>query len=392
MRSLLAFLLVTLAAVPAPAQNWVRSWAAAPLEMPPPKPDAAPLHDVTIRQTVRVSAGGTAIRLRLSNELSATPLAIGAVHIALAGPDASIVSGSDRVVTFDGDAATTVPAFAPLLSDPIKLTVPALARVTVSIYLPGDASGATVHQLGVSTNRIAPGDQTAAATLTGARSSTMRYALTGIDVPGAATIVAIGDSITDGAKSTVDADRRWPDYLAERLAKAGRRGIAVANQGISANRLLKEGRGAGPALLARIDRDVLAVPGVRYVVLLEGINDIGGAMRDKTELPSADDIIDAYRQLIARAHDRGVKVILATILPYKGAFYYTPAGDAVRQDVNRWIKTARVADGVVDFDAATRDPADPLKMAAANDSGDFLHPGDAGYRVMAAAVDLRLFR
>jgi lysophospholipase L1-like esterase len=340
-----------------------------------------------------LSAGGSTLRLRLSNETGTEPRPIGAVHVGLAGPDGEVLAGTDRVVTFDGDASPVIPAGAPVVSDPVALKTDALANVVVSIHVPGDTISLSVHALGVATTQIAPGDQTAAASLPpGGPTNTMRLVLTGIDVsggPATSTIVTIGDSITDGAQSTRDTNNRWPDILAARLAKAGKT-FAVANAGISGNRLLNTG--SGPAALARFDRDVLAVPGIRYVVILEGINDIGSATRAKTPLPTVADITGAYRQMIARAHDRGVKVIGATVIPYKGAGYYSPEGDAVRIAVNAWIRTPGNFDGVIDFEKAVADPADPLRMAKAYDSGDALHPGDAGYRAMGDSVDLALFR
>jgi lysophospholipase L1-like esterase len=396
--------LLPLAAHAAPGQSWARSWEAAPLEVPapaPPRAQGAPAEpvpapiasDATFRMVARLSAGGTAIRLRLSNELSTETLRLGAVHVALASDDGTVIPGSDQAVSFGGNTAPVIPAGAPLVSDPVALKAAPLAHVVVSIYVPGATSHLTGHPLGVATTRVAPGDQTGAADLGAGIATTMRYMLTGIDVsgsPATATIVTFGDSITDGAASTNDADHRWPDILAERLRAAGKTGFAVANAGISGNRLLATG--AGPAALARFDRDVLSVPGVRYVVVLEGVNDIGAATRNKAILPLPRDIIGAYSQLIARAHDRGVKVIGATILPYKGAGYYSEEGDAVRQAVNDWIREPGHFDGVVDFDHAVADKADPQTMASAYDSGDKLHPGDAGYKAMAEAVDLALFR
>lgn len=392
----------------AQSKVWTRSWQAVPMERPglppppppgqpaPPRPQpaAGPTSDVTFRMVARLSAGGTSVRLRLSNETATDPRPIGAVHIGLAGPNGEVLAGSDRVVTFDGNASPVIPAGAPVVSDPVALKTGPLAKVVVSIYVPGDTLSLSVHALGVATAQVVPGNQAAAATPPpGGTTSMMRTLLTGIDVTGGratATIVTIGDSITDGAQSTRDTDSRWPDVLAERLTKAGKTGFAVANAGISGNRLLNTG--SGPAALARFDRDVLSVPGIRYVVILEGINDIGSATRSKTTLPMVADITGAYRQMIARAHDRGVKVIGATVLPYKGAGYYGAEGDAVRTAVNSWIRTPGNFDGVIDFDKAVADKADPLRMAKAYDSGDALHPSDAGYRAMGEAVDLSLFR
>ncbi|WP_420140994.1 SGNH/GDSL hydrolase family protein, partial [Sphingomonas sp.] len=320
-------------------------------------------------------------------------LAIGAVRVALAGPDGKVQPGTDRVVTFAGKGSATIPALAPLVSDPVALPVPERARLLVSIHVPGGLAGTTNHALGVATAQVARGDQTGAAVLTPVGTSTRRYILSAVDVtggPAKGTIAAFGDSITDGALATVDADRRWHDFLAARLERAGGVRFGVANAAISGNRLLANG--AGPSALARLDRDVLAIPNVRYLVVLEGVNDLGNATRAGQTLPSAETIIGVYRQIIDRAHDKGIKVIGGTILPYKGAGYYGAEPDRVRQAVNAWIRAPGNFDGVIDFDRATADKADPLKMAGAYDSGDHLHPGDAGYQAMADAVDLGLFR
>lgn len=398
-KRLLCLFAATLAATPASAQHWSRSWAVAPQALQPPpsgRPSSLPdLRDKTIRQVVRLSNGGKQIRIRLSNEMSSASLHIGAVTAALADADGRIIEGSSRVVTFDGDASLTVPSGAPMISDPIPMPVKPLTRITVSIHLPEGAIAPTIHSYGAATGWIAAGDQTSAATLANPTKTTQRIILAGVDVETARparTIVALGDSITDGVVSSNDKDRRWPDLLAERLQTGGMSGVGVANMGISGNRLLSDSGGGGVNILARFDRDVLTVPGISHVILLEGVNDLGNAAREGSPMPSADDIIDSYRQMITRAHDRGVKVILATILPYKGAGYWSEAGDAVRQQVNNWIKHNDVADGAVDFERAVADPADPLRMAKSYDIGDALHPNDAGFRVMADAIPLKLLR
>ena len=394
MRSLLSIgLLLALSAAPAQAQSWSRSWMAAPLvsrTAPEKRPD---LSDRTLRQVVRISTGGDRIRLRLSNEMSTRPLLLGAVHVALAGANGETLPGTDRVVTFNQAQGATVPARAPLLSDPIAMPVKPLARIAISIHLPQGAPDATVHSYSAATGWTAPGDQTAATSLTDATTLGPRVIITGVEVENrkpARTIVTLGDSITDGVRATPDSDRRWPDLLAERLQRGGMTLTGVANAGISANRLLSEGDGYNA--LARFDSDVLAVPGVSHVVILEGVNDLGAAARDQQPMLPPAAIIGAYRQMIARAHDRGVKVILATILPYKGAGYWNAAGEASRVAINDWIRTNREADGYVDLAQAIADPADPARMARAYDVGDALHPNDAGFRVMADAIDLSLFR
>jgi lysophospholipase L1-like esterase len=378
----------------ADAKGWVRTWQAVPSDAVEASPDNAAerLSDVTIRMPLRISAGGTTIRLRLSNELSAEPLKVGAVHVAFAAADGSVLAGSDRVVSFAGRGSATIPPYAPLVSDPLPFAVPARTQLLVSIHLPGRVAGVTSHALGMTTATFAPGDQTAAPQLTGP-TTMKRYVLSAVDVDGGSatgTIAAFGDSITDGALMTPNTDRRWHDVLAARMDHRGKLPFGIVNAAISGNRLLSTG--AGPAALARLDRDVLSIPGVRYLVVLEGVNDLGFNTGRKLPIPTADDLIGAYRQIVTRAHDKGVKVIGATILPYKGAGYYSAEADAVRQQVNAWIRTPGNFDGLIDFDRATADKADPLTMAAAYDSGDHLHPGDAGYRAMAEAIDLRLFR
>ncbi|WP_336971535.1 SGNH/GDSL hydrolase family protein [Sphingobium aromaticiconvertens] len=393
-KRLLCLLAATMMAAPVSAQHWSRSWAIAPVQSG--RVSSSPdLRDKTIRQVVRLSNGGKQLRIRLSNEMSSASLRVGAVRVALADANGKIVQGSSRVVTFDGDGTLTVPPGAPMVSDPVPMAVKPLTRITVSIHLPEGAAAPTIHGYAGATGWIAGGDQTNAVTLANQVTTMQRIILSGVDVEtarSARTIVALGDSITDGVRATNDSDRRWPDLLAERLQAGNMRDVGVANLGISGNRLLNDSGGGGINVLARFDRDVLTVPGVSHVILLEGVNDLGTAAREGAIMPSADDIIDSYRQMITRAHDRGVKVILATILPYKGASYWSEAGDTVRQQVNAWIRDNDVADGAVDFDRAIADPADPLRMAKPYDIGDALHPNDAGFRVMADAVPLKLLR
>jgi len=394
-----AFCLALLTAPPGASaqEGWQGSWGASPAF--PVGPD---LGNTTIRQFVRLSAGGRQLRVRFSNETGTRPLVIGAARIALPGPaPGSVDPGGGRALTFGGATSITVPPGQPAVSDPVALAVPALQTLAVSLYLPQPTGPAVIHRDGEQTAFVsARGDSTAAAALPAATRSTMRFFLSGVEVTAAGgTVVMLGDSITDGARSGTDADRRWPDLLAERLAAAGGPAVGVVNAGISGNRLLRDDRGSayGPSALSRFDRDVLAVPGVRWVVVLEGINDIGhSGTSDRTDrAATVDQTVAGLQQVVARARRHGLKAICATLTPFEGTGlggYYTPRGEAKRQAVNAWIRNGNGCDGVIDFDAVLRDPARPSRLKPEFDSGDHLHPGAAGYRAMAAAVDLGLFR
>ena len=279
----------------------------------------------------------------------------------------------------------------------MPLEVDPLSSLAVSLYLPDQPiDDTTCHQDARATNFITPGNTTTAETLTDARTIFSWCFVKGIDISthasNAAAIVTLGDSITDGALSTRDANRRWPDVLARRLQENSKTAhLSVLNEGISGNRLLHDG--AGPNVLARFDRDVLAQNGVRYLIVLEGINDIGHIKdpRDASDIITAQDEIFALTQLVTRAHTHGIKVFGATLTPYVGAGYASPAGEQIREAVNQWIRTSGVFDGVIDFDQLTRDPANPTMFSPAVDSGDHLHPGDAGYDRMGSSIDLSLF-
>ena len=398
-------LLIALALVAGQAQaaggRWIGSWGASPA--PPMTVTSGPMaalstpsfNNQTVIEVVRLSAGGARLRLRLTDEYGPRPLAIGAARVALLGPDGAALPGSDRGVTFAGAASATIPAGAPLLSDPVSLPTKALARLRISLYLPGDTHGCTCHANGNELVRVASGDATRKPP-PAATDAQYRAFLSGVEVettaPRAPVVVAFGDSITDGYLSTAGANHRWPDRLAERLAATAKgRPVAVVNAGIGGNRLLGESAIAifGQSALTRFDRDVLSVPGATHVIVLEGVNDLGSS---RTAPPTAEAVIAAYRQIIARAHAHGLKVIGGTILPYGGAAYFGAPGEAERQKINAWIRIGHGFDGVVDFDAAIRDPAKPDRMRADLQSGDWLHPNDAGYRVMGDAVDLALFR
>ncbi|HEX5264058.1 MAG TPA: SGNH/GDSL hydrolase family protein [Phenylobacterium sp.] len=390
--AVLAAIVMATPAVAAPAR-WIAAWASSPTPPWVPPAGSPPnfhptpnFQDQTVVQTVRLSAAGKRLQLRLSNEYGAKALDIGAVRVAVIGPDGK--AGPDRVVTFAGAPTATIPAHAPLISDPVEVATTPLTRLKVAIYLPGDAGLCTCHPLGLGATQVSPpGDHTSGA-FTPVSTTTFRPYLTEVDVEGAPTlpvIIAFGDSITDGHGSTVDANRRWPDILAERLKGKA----AVVNAGISGNRVLSNGYlpYQGEGALSRFDRDVLSIPGATHLIVLEGVNDIAGRPS-----PTTAQMIAGYRQLIARAHAHGVKVYLATILPFGGPKTHPVEPYKTRDAINAWIRSNKDADGFVDFDGAIRDPADPLTMKTEWQSGDWLHPSDAGYRVMGEAVDLKLFR
>ena len=401
----LPVLICALALCAAPAQaagaRWLATWGASPAPPLAATPGveaqrfSPSFSNQTVVQVMRVSAGGQRLRVRLTNEYGAKPLEIGAARVALVGPDGAVLPGSDRAVTFSGAATVTIPAAAPLLSDPVALKVVPLARVRISLYLPGETGLCTCHMTGGDLVQVSPpGDWTTKDLPPATGPAQYRAFVSGLEVETAApgrVIVAFGDSITDGYLATPGANRRWPDRLAERLAERyPDRAMAVVNAGIGGNRVLSDGAVAvmGQSALARFDRDVLAVPGATDVVILEGVNDLG--MR--ANAPSAEALIAGYRQIIARAHSQGLRVIGATILPYEGAAYFTAQGETARQAINAWIRTGGAFDAVIDLDAAIRDPAKPSRMRAEWHAGDWLHPNDAGYRAMGEAVDLALFR
>jgi lysophospholipase L1-like esterase len=357
----------------------------------------------TLRLIVHTSIGGKRVRIRLSNELGTEPLQVASAHIALRKNGADIEPGTDRVLTFGGRETATIAPGAPLLSDPVALDVPAMADLAVSLYLPGRVAAGTVHDWAAQTSYVSrTGNFVAEASLPVERSMKAWPLLTEVDVdaPGASAIVALGDSITDASKSTANANRRWTDLLAVRLQSAGL-ALGVVNRGISGNRLLREpGEHPvfGPALLARFDRDTLGTAGTRYVLVLIGINDIGhpgtGAI-PLAQMPSAADLIAGYRQLIVRAHAAGLKIVGATLTPFEGttfAGFYSADKARLRDAVNAWIRNSGEFDSVIDFDAALRDPAAPSKLLPKYDSGDHLHPNDAGMQAMADAIPLALFR
>lgn len=383
------------------AGTWIGSWAASPqptwgADFAFPTNIPATLQDQTLRQVARISLGGQRIRIVLSNEYGSQPLFIGAAHAALAGKGSATVPGTNRPITFGGKTSAVVPPGAPLVSDPVDLAVAPLGSVAVSVFLPGETQASTFHWDGRQTAYLVQGNQVAAPRLKTDNSTGARIFLSGIQVEAATpagAVVVIGDSTTDGNGATVDANTRWPDFLAARLVP---KNVAVLNAGISGARLLGDRMGVNA--LARFDRDVLSQPWVKTVVVLLGINDISwpGTVFDPHGIrPSAEALIAGYRQLIARAHSRGVRVVGATLTPFEGALagtpldnYYHADKDQLRQHINAWIRRSGEFDTVIDFDALARDPAHPERLKPEYDSGDHLHPGDRGNQAMADAVDL----
>ena len=445
-RAAYSFLLCTFLALPAvvvhaaPPDHWVGTWAASPVSSPnvrrqrapapagttnanpvtppstaptpavvppaPNPPEAAPATidpnqtlaatDITLREIVHISLGGPQVRVILSNEFGTDPLTIGAAHIAPSAGGPSIDLTSAGGLTFSGRNTVTIPPGALVVSDAVNLKLAPNTDLAVSLFLPAQPLRvATQHGFADQTSYTAPGNVVGAKTLESAATITSWPFLKGVDVnvPAAdSAIVTFGDSITDGALSTKDTNSRWPDVLARRLqADKKTATYGVLNEGIGGNRILHDV--TGPSALARFDRDVIAQSGVRYVIILEGINDIGHAADPVKpyDIITADDLIAGYTQLIERAHTHGIKVIGATLTPYTGAKYMSPAGEQMRQALNAWIRKTTLLDGVIDFEKATQDPANSSMYLPAYDSGDHLHPKDAGYKAMGESIDLKLF-
>jgi lysophospholipase L1-like esterase len=353
----------------------------------------------TLRQIVHTSVGGSRLRVVLSNSYGTQPLTIGAAHVALPDRDAAIRTDTGRRLTFSGGVSFTIPPGAVAFSDPVDLTLPPAADLAIDLFLPGDTdtpSPLTMHSTAVQTNYVSePGNHTGTAKLPTQTTTANWFVIHRVDVLAPATvggIVAYGDSITDGTRSTPDTNNRWPDHLVRRmLAQTPPLRLGVMNAGIAGNRVLSDANfQAGVNAQARFDEHVAAMPGASHVIFMEGINDIGQARENPT--PSADDVVAGHKQIIERARARGLKIYGATLTPFYGAAYYTEVGEAKRQAVNNWIRTSNAYDAVIDFDRATRDPSDPRKFLAAYDSCDHLHPSDAGYKAMADAIDLALFR
>jgi lysophospholipase L1-like esterase len=405
--ALLALSFTTVAAAAPQPAHWVVSWGAS--ASPPPGAAQIQKHGLefnnqTLREIVHLSIGGSAVRVRLSNFLGKQSLEIGAAHLGLRASDSAIQPSSDRALTFGGAPGVSVPPNAFVLSDPVKLAVLAGSDLAISIFVPHVATAAGIHYFAQQTSYVGAGDLTASPSISNPRAISSWIFLAGVDVsapPPAAAIAVFGDSRVDGDGSTPNANKRLPDALFKRLAQQGL-SLGVLNAGIIGNRILHDAPQAAEELgvngLARFDRDALDQPGVKYVIVLEGIVDIGlaGTEFAPSEAVSVDDLVAGMKQLIERAHDHGMKIFVATQTPFSGATtipgIFSAEKEAQRKALNQWIRSSHAFDAVIDFDKVVADPANPERIRPAWDSGDHIHPNDAGYQAMADAIDLALFK
>jgi len=404
---LLAGAALALAASPAEAE-WVASWTASPhAPLGTTGPFAAgSWENVTLSQIIRITEGGGKVRVRFSNRYGATPLEIGAARIVQIDDQNHEIAGTSRMLTFGGEAGATIPRGAPFVSDDVTVNLPDLARLKVEIFLPGATGPCTCHLTGVDELAVSPPGNFVGKPFEPVDRKQYRAFLSAVEVdsPDAlGTIVAYGDSITDGVGATAGANNRWPDVLADRLQAAGKE-WAVANQAISGNRVLSPGM--GESALSRFDEDVLSLPGVKYIIMFEGVNDLGnrfgpqrpgggpggaGLTLDQPQI-TVEEMIAGYKQIIARAHAKGIKVIGSPIGPYMGASYWSEEGEAARQRINDWIVNGGAFDGVTRLDTAFADPAEPRQMREGYHFGDHLHGSPAGLKAVGDSIDLGLFK
>ncbi|NKF24096.1 SGNH/GDSL hydrolase family protein [Solimonas marina] len=395
MRPLVALLLLAAAplACAAAAPHWVGTWSTSLYET---GSAGGPQSEITLRQPVHVSIGGHRIRVRFSNRYGSVPLTIGAASVARSGEASAVAGATLQTLHFDGADSVRIPPGAYVYSDPVALDVPADSNLSVSLYLPAQNIGTVSwHNRAFQAIYEVRGNAVGAASFDAPLQRMSYYYLASVDVEApkaVSAVVAFGDSITDGMHSSDNQNRRWPNLLAARLLAAKGQPLGVLNEGIAGNRMLNEG--SGPAGLTRFDTDVLDQSGVSHVISLLAINDFGRYGRahlplDEVTVPEVE---RAYRQLVDRAHARGIRFIAGTIMPFEGAMYYSEQGETMRQQLNAWIRKTDLFDGVVDFDQAMRDPSAPKRIRPQFDSGDHLHPNDAGMAAMAAAIDLKLLR
>jgi len=391
---------VTIACSPSHDSGWVGTWTASAAPAPSGFPE---LQNQTLREIIHVSVGGVALRVTFSNLFGTETLSIAKAHVAIRNSGSSIVPTTDRILTFNGSTSCSIPVGGFLTSDALPMNVPALADLAVSVYLSTRFSSPTVHPFALETTYILAGDHTGDAEFEASSTITSWALLSNVDVRTAETknaVVALGDSITDGFGSTVDTNHRWPDILAGLLSAPTGKAVAVLNAGLSGNRVLHDAPEGylqyGPSALNRFDREVLGQTGVSFVVVLEGINDIGlpGYIAPESEQVTSAQIISGLLQFVQRAHSRGIQIYGGTLLPFEGALFpgfYSASKESERETVNDWIRTSNSFDAVIDFDQALRDPSHPTRLLPLYDSGDHLHPNDAGYNAMGNEVDLHLF-
>jgi lysophospholipase L1-like esterase len=418
LRCLMLLTLTATAYAAAPPDHWVGTWAASPVAAnnirrvpdgtaPTPDPTSTSVPtiapnqnygatDMTLREIVHVSLGGPLIRVILTNEFGTDPLTIGAAHVAISQGGSGINLASAGGLTFGGRISVIIPPGALVVSDPVTMKLSAGTDLAVSLFVPAQPmKTASIHSFADQTSYTSPGNVVGAKTFETPTEISNWPFLKGVDVKvsaSSAAIVAFGDSITDGTGSPKNGNARWPDDLARRLqADKKTADLAVLNEGIGGNRILHDV--TGPSALARFDRDVIAQAGVKYVIMLESINDIGHSQDPVKpyDVITADDLIFGFSQLAERAHTHGIKFFAATVLPYIGAKYASPSGDEIRQAVNKWIRTTTLIDGFIDMEKTTQDPANPTMYLPADDMGDHLHPSAAGHQAMANSIDLKLF-
>jgi lysophospholipase L1-like esterase len=380
--------------VPYSGEVWVGTWSTAPqLVEPHNNPPAPGLSDNTLRQVVRVSLGGDSLRLRFSNEFSKSPVTMNAVRIALSLGGSAIDMATDKELKFNGKPEVTIEPGNAVTSDPFHLKVEPRSDLAITIYFGNTSPDVTGHPGSRTTSYILTGNKVSAEDFSGAVTTDHWYIINSIYVmapESAAAVVIVGNSITDGRGSGTNKQNRWPDELARRLQEnADTRLVAVLNQGIGGNCVLREC--LGPSALNRFDRDVIGARGVRWLIIFEGINDIGQTQGVDDADRVANDLIAAYEQMIDSAHSEGIRVFGATLLPFGGSFYDSPEHEAARTKVNEWIRNSGRFDAVIDLDEALRDPAEPLRLLSSADTGDHLHPNETGHRMIAEAVDLSLF-
>jgi lysophospholipase L1-like esterase len=387
---------VRLAPVPS-GSHWVATWGASPQAATTGNLSGVGFRNATIREIVFTSVGGARVRVRLTNAFGAAPLRIGRAAVALAANGARTVAGTATSLYFDGRRSVLIPPGAEVTSDPAPLSVEAASHLAVSLYLPGPTGQATQHADAEQVNYVATGPHVSSGSGPFKAQTRSWYFLAGVDVlsprPTLGSVIALGDSITDGVGSPTGADSRWPNFLAQRLHDRSGSTLAVVDEGIGGNRVLNATRCCGISAIARFQRDVAEQPGARDVILLEGINDIGftqshGPLTAPHTNVSALAIVEGYERIVTLAHTDGLKIFAATLTPFQGARYWTPRGEAKREAVNHWIQTADEFDGVIDFSGAVAEPGDPERLNPDYDSGDHLHPNGAGYRALAAAINL----